>query len=111
MFSVFVAQAAWYHYVRRGLFHFTRLVSGLHPSPAILGAVIEHHLLKYSETQPDLVKKVENSFYVDDLVTGADNVMEAFGFYTECKQLMDRAGMNLRKWNSNSASCLQKLKK
>ena len=30
--------------------------------------------------QPDLVKKVENSFYVDDLVTGADDVDKAFGF-------------------------------
>ena len=74
---------------------FTRLVFGLHLSPAILGALIEHHLSKYRGMQPDLVKKVENSFYVDDLVTGADDVDKAFGFYTECKQLMDKAGMNL----------------
>ena len=60
--------------------------------------------------QPDLVKKVENSFYVDDLVTGADDVDKAFGFYTECKQLMDKAGMNLRKWNSNSAELLERVK-
>ena len=39
-----------------------------------------------------------------------DNVKEAFGFYTECTQLMDRAGMNLRKWNSNSAELLAKIK-
>ena len=28
---------------------FTRLVFGLHPSPAILGAVSVHHLSKYRE--------------------------------------------------------------
>ena len=89
---------------------FTRLVFGLHPSPAILGAIIEHHLSKHRETQPNLVKKMENSLYVDDLVTGADNVDKAFDFYTECKQLMDRAGMNLRKWNSNSAELLERVK-
>ena len=89
---------------------FTRLVFGLRPSPAILGAIIEHHLSKHRETQPNLVKKMENSLYVDDLVTGADNVDKAFDFYTECKQLMDRAGMNLRKWNSNSAELLERVK-
>ena len=31
---------------------FTRLVFGLHPSPAILGAIIEHHLSKHRKTQP-----------------------------------------------------------
>ena len=50
---------------------FTRLVFGLHPSPAILGATIEHHLSKYRETQPNLKRK---TLYVDDLVTGAENV-------------------------------------
>ena len=37
---------------------FTRLVFGLRPSPAILGAIIEHHLSKHRETQPNLVKKM-----------------------------------------------------
>ena len=60
--------------------------------------------------QPDLVKKVKNFFYVDDLVTGADDVDKAFGFYTECKQMMDKAGTNLRKWNSNSAELLERIK-
>lgn len=76
---------------------FTRLVFGLRPSPAILGAVITHHLSKYRESQPDLIKKLENSLYVDDLVSGAANLKEALKFYVDCKQLMDRAGMNLRK--------------
>ena len=32
--------------------HFTRVVFGLRPSPAILGAVILHHLDKYNREQP-----------------------------------------------------------
>ena len=38
------------------------------------------------------------------------DVDKAFGFHTECKQLIDKAGMNLRKWNSNSAELLERIK-
>ena len=53
---------------------------GLHPSPAILGVVIAHHLSKFREPQPDLVEQMENSLYVDDLVTGTHSVESAFSF-------------------------------
>ena len=87
------------------------MVFGLRLSPSILGVVITHHLSKYREAQPDLIKKLENSLYVDDLVSGAANLKEAFKFYVDCKQLMDRAGMNLRKWSSNSAKLLAQIKR
>ena len=61
-FSFLVAHAT--RYTTSDMVHlcFTRLVIGLHSSLAILGAIIEHHLSRYQEMQPDLVKKVENSF-------------------------------------------------
>ena len=75
---------------------FIRLVFGLRPSPAVLGAVITHHFDKYREQQPELIQKIEGSLYVDDLVAGADNVQDAFKFYVDSKSLMSCAGMNLR---------------
>lgn len=36
---------------------FTRLAFGLRPLPAVLGAVITHHLDKYREQQPELIQK------------------------------------------------------
>ena len=86
---------------------FTRLVFGLRPSPAVLGAVITHHFDKYREQQPELIQKIKGSLYVDDLVTGADNVQDAFRFYVDSKSLMSCAGMNLHKWNSNSMELLE----
>ena len=59
---VFCGSRNTVHYVKMVHLCFTRLVIGLHPSLAILGAIIEHHLSRYQEIQPDLVKKVENSF-------------------------------------------------
>ncbi|XP_035213352.1 uncharacterized protein LOC118187271 [Stegodyphus dumicola] len=39
--------------------------------------------------------------YVDDLVTGADDVSEALKTSREAKEIMRGAGMNLRKWVTN----------
>ena len=76
---------------------FTRLVFGLRPSPAVLGAVIAHHLEKHREQHPKLIQKLKSSLYVDDFVAGADDVQDAFRFYIDSKSLMSAAGMNLRK--------------
>ena len=88
-------------------FRFTRLVFGLRPSPAILGSVDTHHLAEYRLTEPTLVSLVQNSLYVDDLVTGANTVNEAFDIYKGARRLMSNAGMNLRKWNSNSLELMK----
>ncbi|XP_065892894.1 uncharacterized protein [Dysidea avara] len=45
---------------------FTRLVFGLKPSPAILGAVIEKHVHNYQNQYPEIVNVMQNSLYVDD---------------------------------------------
>ena len=55
--------------------HFMRLVFGVRPTPAVLGAVIDHHLAKYEEKFPDLVHKIESFLYVD-LVAGADTLID-----------------------------------
>jgi len=89
---------------------FARLVFGLRPSPTILGAVISHHLNKYKEALPELVSKMQESLYVDDLVSGTSTVGEAVNFYTEVRRVMSAAGMNLRKWKSNSEELLDYIK-
>ncbi|XP_028414386.1 uncharacterized protein LOC114537537 [Dendronephthya gigantea] len=80
---------------------FCRLVFGLKPSPAILGATINHHLEKHNETEPEAVQALRD-LYVDDLPTGATNEEKAFEIYESTKRVMKRGGFNLRKWKSNS---------
>ena len=89
---------------------FARLVFGLRPSPAILGAVICHHLQKYKDSVPELVSKLQDSLYVDDLVSGTNTVTEAIEFYRDARKVMSEAGMNLRKWKSNSQELLHHVK-
>lgn len=83
---------------------FTRVVFGVSPSPFLLNATIRHHLEQYLQTQPDLVKKLSKSIYVDDIVTGADDEEQAHQVFRKSKDLLKEGGFNLRKFCSNSAS-------
>jgi len=56
---------------------------------------------------PHLVEKIDQSLYVNDLVSGDANVQEAFELYKAAKHIMYRGGFNLRKWNSNSSELLK----
>jgi len=76
-------------------FRFTRAAFGLRPSPALLGAVIIHHLDKYSSIQPQLIEGIKKGLYVNDLLTGSDNVASAFQIYSKAKQIMSEGGLNL----------------
>ena len=80
---------------------FTRLVFGLRSSPAILGATIQHHLKLYKQSEPEMFQLLEQSFYVDDLLTGESNDEKALVIYHRAKKLMAEGGFNFRKWKTN----------
>ncbi|XP_015760975.1 PREDICTED: uncharacterized protein LOC107340135 [Acropora digitifera] len=79
---------------------FTRLVFGLHPSPAILGATLQQHLKLYKQSEPEMFQFLEQSFYVDDLLTGESNDEKSLVIYHRAKKLMAEGGFNLRKWKT-----------
>ena len=90
-------------------FRFSRLVFGLRPAPAILGAVIAHHLDKIEARDPQSAELLRESLYVDDLVARVDSAEEGIQFYHRSKQIMLEAGMNLRKWQLSSPSLFQQI--
>ena len=63
---------------------------------------INHHLQKYRNQIPEVIEKIENSLYVDDLSTGADEPKSAIELYKTAKSVFAEANMNLRKWRSNN---------
>ena len=89
--------------------HFTRLVFGLRPSPAVLGSVINHHVSQYQTHNSTLAEKLLNVLYVDDLITSTTDTESAYKFYVECNRVMAAGGMNLRKWHSNSLELLERI--
>jgi hypothetical protein len=86
---------------------FCRLMFGLRPSPAILGAVLTYHLNTSKEYDPELVELIQKSMYVDDFLSGSGCVDDGKEIYKNSKQLMKEASFNLRKWNSNSTELLK----
>ena len=83
---------------------FARVVFGVSSSPFLLNATIRHHLERYEAAQPDLIKKLLKSLYVDDLATGAEDEEQAFQMFTMSKEILKEAGFNLRKFYSSSAA-------
>ena len=64
-------------------FRFTRLVFGLRSSPAILGAVISHHLQSYKTLCANVKEQTEDCLYVDDLITGTTTVEQGMELYQD----------------------------
>ena len=80
---------------------FARVVFGVSSSPFLLNATIRHHLENVT-AEPAVVEKLMRAFYVDDVVTGANDEHEAYSFYQISKDILKQGGFNLRKFCSNS---------
>lgn len=80
----------------------TRVPFGSTSSPFMLTATIHHHLKLVCEQQPVLADKLRASFYVDDLLLGAESVEEAARLYKTSIDVMKNTGMTLRKWTANN---------
>lgn len=78
---------------------FCRVPFGIISSPFILTATIRYHL---SRNNSELLKKVADRCYVDNLVTNSDSVAEAVELYTETRKIFSEISMNIRDWVSNN---------
>ena len=55
------------------VFRFTRVVFGVSSSPFLLNATIKFHLECYLESNEEIVRRLLQSTYVDNIVMGADS--------------------------------------
>ncbi|GFX47237.1 integrase catalytic domain-containing protein [Trichonephila clavipes] len=83
-------------------YRMTRVLFGVSSSPFLLAATIKHHLKRYVEKFPETCEMLNNSLYVDDLVSGRENVEQAFKTSLESVDIFKGASMILRKWQTNS---------
>ena len=92
------------------IFRYNRVVFGVSSSPFILNAVLRQHLESFNDTDPEFTSKVKESFFVDDLVTGADSAESACQLYQKAKDFLRQGGFTLRKWKSNDQDLMQRIK-
>ena len=91
------------------IYRFCRVVFGLNASPFLLNGTIRHHLSKFEKEDLVFVRKMLESFYVDDLVSGEDSSNDAYALYIKAKDRMAQGGFNLRKWMTNDAQLRDKI--
>jgi len=81
------------------IYRFCRIPFGIVSSPFLLSATINYHLKR---TESTTAEHLQREIYVDNLITGVQNVAEGQQLYSEAKQIFATASMNLREWASNS---------
>ena len=79
---------------------FTRALFGLAPSPFLLGGVIQQHLENFRTVHPEIVSEIEK-VYVDDLISGGENEIEAEQLKSKAIEIFSDATFDLHKWHSN----------
>ncbi|KAF8771007.1 hypothetical protein HNY73_018470 [Argiope bruennichi] len=77
--------------------NFTRVLFGLKPSPYLLAATLKHHFEKYQHLFPETYEVWKNSFWVDDLIGGVDDLETALIISIESVEVIKKSGMVLRK--------------
>ena len=82
----------------------TRLTFGVTSSPFLATQTLRKLADDYSSELPQVAQTVHTSFYVDDCLTGADNLEEAISLCEGINDLMSRGCMKLRKWRTSSAA-------
>ena len=92
------------------IYRFARVVFGVSSSPYLLNSTIQHHLKQYLSQQPNIVEKLLESFYVDDLICGGSDDNEAYNHYMFAKDVLSHASFNLRKFITSSQVLRDKMK-
>ncbi|GFX99310.1 integrase catalytic domain-containing protein [Trichonephila clavipes] len=59
------------------VYRFKRVMFGVNVSPFLLSATIKHHIENYREQYPAATEMLVTCLYVDDVISGADNISQA----------------------------------
>ena len=87
----------------------TRVTFGVSASSFIANMWVKQNAIDYASVYPLAAKAVENSFYVDDGLTGADSIGGAIDLCVQLQALFNQGGFLLRKWNSSEMAVLQQI--
>ncbi|GFT23069.1 integrase catalytic domain-containing protein [Trichonephila clavipes] len=89
------------------VYRFKRVMFGVNVSPFLLSATIKHHIENYREQYPSATEMLDTCLYVDDVISGADDISQALKVSKDAETIMKNASMKLRKWNSNDQTLMR----
>ena len=83
-------------------YRFARAVFGGGSSPFHLGATTAEHLQHYVENQPAVVEDLLDSLYVDDVISGGEEIHSLQELKSQMIKVFRDGGFELHKWHSNA---------
>ena len=75
------------------ILRFTRLVFGLNQPPFILEGTIKTHFERYKSMYLELIRKIRDDMYVNDLVTGVESLQEVEKIKPDSIELFEKGGV------------------
>ena len=87
-------------------YRMTRLTFGVAASSFVANMAVKQNAIDFSREYPLATATVEQSFYVDDALAGADSVEDAIELQTQLHCMFSKGGFLLRKWNSSNPAVL-----
>lgn len=90
-------------------YELTTVTYGTANAPYLSIRVLKQLAVDSQNEHPIASDIIQNNFYVDDVLCGADTCEEAYFRYAELQAVMQSACLNLRKWSSNSSELLEKI--
>ena len=92
-------------------YRMTRVTFGITTSPYLASQVLHRIAEDYHLEYPAAAQIVKTSFYVDDILTGADTVEEAAQLRSDLNLLLAKGKMTLHKWRTNDSKLLNTIPK
>ncbi|GFY15303.1 integrase catalytic domain-containing protein [Trichonephila clavipes] len=89
------------------VYRFKRVMFGVNVSPFLLSSTIKPHIENYREQYPAATEMLDTCLYVDDVISGADDISQALKVSKDAETIMKNASMKLRKWNSNDQTLMR----
>ena len=90
-------------------FRMTRVTFGVSASPYLAIRTLQQTARDHGTEHPVASTHIHRSFYVDDLLAGAETAEEAIELFTTLRSILQRGYFNLCKWRSSSPAVLQRI--
>ncbi|XP_053667343.1 uncharacterized protein LOC128716761 [Anopheles marshallii] len=87
-------------------FELQTVTYGTAAAPFLATRTLRQIALDHKEQYPLAVNAVMNDFYVDDLLTGTDDLTNAIAIRQQISEMLNSAGFTLKKWASNLTGAL-----
>ena len=72
---------------------------------------MRNHIRKHEQIDPQLMREVIQSLYVDDFASGKNSLEGSFELYQKLKYRFSEGGFNMRKWASNSDKLMEMIER